>query len=263
MLYRGFPLRPSSSGMPLTGADCRESRERGRRYACPVPSAKNLPVAAPATARDDRRHAVFEDAAIPESVVAVFRAVADPISRPRVQPYRGVSVRPLPSVVMAMMMSLGVSMPGLPMNPAVVPLALMIRRAMVHPRVMTMPGVLTGIEGSQHRAGADRDHAAGLASDNRADQSTDDTAHQRLFQQPHMVGPSGCCRHGRGERDGSRERDPADNAPSPAPLYRHFGFPIAGLRTDVLAIEAKIRRFANCIVRGSAFPINQQSASMQ
>ena len=148
-------------------------------------------MATPAAARDDRRHAEFEDAAIPKSVMAIHRALADPISRSRVQPNRGVSVRPLPSVAMAMMVPLGIPMPRPLMDPAVVPLALLIRRAMVHPGVMTMSNVLASVEASQHRARADRDQAAGLTSDDRADQSADDTAHQRSLQGPCVIGPGG------------------------------------------------------------------------
>ena len=97
-------------------------------------------MAAPAPARDDRPRTVFEDAAIPMSVVAVHGAmmVVVPSARSRVEPCRLVSVRPLPTaviavVVVAMTVTPGMNVPGLPMAPAVVPPALMMQRALIHP----------------------------------------------------------------------------------------------------------------------------------
>lgn len=97
-------------------------------------------MAAPAPARDDRPRTVFEDAAISMSVVAVHGAMmmVVPSARSRVQPSRLVCVRPLPSaviavVVVAMTVPPGMHVPGWPMAPAVVPPALMMHRALIHP----------------------------------------------------------------------------------------------------------------------------------
>ena len=97
-------------------------------------------MAAPAPTGDDRPRTVFEDTAIPMSVVAVHGAmmVVVPSARFRVQPNRDVRVRPLPSaviavVVVAMMVPPGMHVPVSLMDPAVVPPALMMYRALMHP----------------------------------------------------------------------------------------------------------------------------------
>ena len=223
-------------------------------------------MAAPAPARDHRPRPAFEDAAIPMSVVAVHGAmmVVVPISRSRVQPSRLVRVRPLPSaviavVMVAMMVPPGMHVPGLTMASAVVPLAVVVHWALMHPSVMATLYVVTAVEASQHRAGADRKQAVGPILERRTDQSADDAAHQRAFQRWRMIGPSGCRRHCRGERDGSRERDPTDNEPSPALFHRDPPFPIAGLRAAPSPIEV-IRQAVDVMVRGREFPINKQTA---
>ena len=112
----------------------------GRREVGRNSSAKNVPVAAPAPAGYDRPRSVFEDAAIPMRVVAVNGAVvvAVPIARSRLHQDRGVRVGPLPSAVVAVVVVAVTVPPGmhvqvLPMAPAVVPPALMMHRALIHP----------------------------------------------------------------------------------------------------------------------------------
>ena len=95
-------------------------------------------MAAPAPARDDRPRTVFEDAAIPMRVVAVHGAVVVvPISRSRVHLDRWVGVGPLPSAVIAVVVAVtvptGMHVPLSLMAPAVVPPALMMHRALMHP----------------------------------------------------------------------------------------------------------------------------------
>ena len=109
-------------------------------------------MAAPAPARDHRPCTVFEDAAISMSVVAVHGAmmVVVPSTRFRVQPNRDVRVRPLPSAVIAVVVAVtvppGMNVPGLPMAPAVVPPALMMHRALIHQRMLTMAHVVTKVQ---------------------------------------------------------------------------------------------------------------------
>ena len=98
-----------------------------------------------------------------------------------------------------------------------------------------MAHTVTDVEAAECRAGANRDPVTGVMVERRADQSADDRAHQRRIPPIRVVGPGGRRRHGEGERDGSRERDPADNAVSPASLHRHSPLLVAGLRAGLLA----------------------------
>lgn len=199
---------------------------------CRARSVEDAPVAASAPARDDRPRAAFEDPAVLFGMVMVRSAMADRVSRPRLQHDWRVGARPLPSVVMVTMVPAGRHVPSPPMDPVVAPLVMAICRAVVHPCGVVVARMAVEIDASQCGADADRDRRIGAVADRRADQSTDDGARQRSIQRPRVIGPNGCRRHGRGEYDGGRQCDPADNAALPAPCHCHPSFLIVSCITS-------------------------------
>ena len=212
-------------------------RTRMTPVPCRARSVEDAPVAASAPARDDRPRAAFEDPAVLLGMVTVRSAMADRVSRPQLQHDWRVGARPLPSVVMVTMVPAGQHVPSPPMHPVVAPLVMairrtVVRRAVVHPCGVVMARMAVEIDASQCGADADRDRRIGAVADRRADQSTDDGARQRSIQRPRVIGPNGCRRHGRGEYDGGRQCDPADNAALPAPCHCHPPFLIVSCITS-------------------------------
>ena len=188
---------------------------------------------------------MLEDAAVP---VGAALAVAVPGARAtRMQPGRGLAARRLPAVAvrpdmdmhvrrpppMAMDEGRGVDMGplpcvampvpvpvprrqadmrrGMPVDPMAVPVPVPARRRADMPRRMAAVRVdVLPVEGSEQRAGADRDQPAIALADRRADQPADDAAPDRA-----VARPNGCCRERRGERHDGRQRDPAGEASFP------------------------------------------------